>query len=156
MPIQEPYPYNAAFNGTYFSYKFHGPALRYIVAVCIQTGDIVYVDGPFPAATAEITIFRQGLLNMLLPGEMVETDNGFLGEPNHIQRREDYVSRADRKAKKKAGARHECVNRHIKTFRILTATFRHERHKHQSVFFAIAVIAQIKFDNGEGPFQCRY
>ena len=43
--IQEPIP----FNPKWYSYKFKGPGLRYEVAICIKTGWIVWVNGPFPA-----------------------------------------------------------------------------------------------------------
>ena len=43
--IQEPIP----FNPKWYSHKFKGPGLRYEVAICIKTGCIVWVIGPFPA-----------------------------------------------------------------------------------------------------------
>lgn len=32
----------------WFSHKFKGPGVRYEVAVCIKTGDVVWINGPFP------------------------------------------------------------------------------------------------------------
>ena len=43
--IQEP----ALFNPKWYSHKFRGPGLRYEIGVCIKTGWIVWVNGPFPA-----------------------------------------------------------------------------------------------------------
>lgn len=69
----------------YFVPGGHGPGLRYGVAVCIQSGSIVWINGPFPCGTfADIVIFRQGLIYMLdrtrcVP-EMGEADNGYNGE----------------------------------------------------------------------------
>ena len=43
--IQEPSP----FDPKWYSHKFRGPGLRYEIGVCIKTGWIVWVNGPFPA-----------------------------------------------------------------------------------------------------------
>ena len=58
--------------------KFKHAALRYEVAVCIQTGDIVWINGPFRANRwPGVNIFRRNLKNKLLPGEMVEADQEY-------------------------------------------------------------------------------
>ena len=41
--IWEPTP----FSKMWYSHKFHGAELRYEIGMCIQTGDIVWVNGPF-------------------------------------------------------------------------------------------------------------
>jgi len=87
---------------------------------------------------------------------MVESDNGYRGESQWIRRKDDYVSRTDRRAKKRARSRHETVFGRVKQFHILQDIFRHGGDKHQVVFESVVVITQITFDNGEGPFQCRY
>ena len=43
--INEPTP----FSPVWYSHKFDGPALRYELGVCIQTGWICWLAGPFPA-----------------------------------------------------------------------------------------------------------
>jgi hypothetical protein len=54
-PTQEPTP----FSPVNYSYKFNGPGLRYEVALCILTGDIVWVNGPFePGKYSDLAIFR--------------------------------------------------------------------------------------------------
>jgi hypothetical protein len=76
--IFEPSPFLSIWK----SHKFKGPGLRYEVATCIQTGDIVWINGPFPCGKyPDLTIFRLGLLHMLEDGEMVEADAGYRGEP---------------------------------------------------------------------------
>jgi hypothetical protein len=73
-PIVEPSP----FDSKWFSHKFRGAGLRYEVGVCIQTGNIVWVNGPFPAGTwSDLKIFKAKLANHLLPGEMVEVDGTY-------------------------------------------------------------------------------
>jgi len=42
----------------WFSHKFKGPGVRYEVGLCIRTGDIVWINGPFPCGQyPDITIF---------------------------------------------------------------------------------------------------
>ena len=52
-PCSEPYP----FSTDIFSKKFNGPGIKYEVGICIKTGFIVWINGPFPAGNSEATIF---------------------------------------------------------------------------------------------------
>jgi hypothetical protein len=108
--IQEPTP----FSTKWYSHKFGAAGLRYEVAVCIQTGDIVWIHGPFPCgAWPDIKIFRNRLKQALAHGEKVEADNGYRGERGTVRTADDYVSQVDKKAKQRARARHETVNRRL-------------------------------------------
>ena len=42
--IMEP----SLFNPKWYSHKFHGPGLRYDLAICIRTGNIVWASGGLP------------------------------------------------------------------------------------------------------------
>ena len=66
----------------WYSHKFDGPGLCYDeVAVCIHTGAIVWVHGPFPPGDyPDISIFRHVLIFMLDSNEQVEANNGYRGE----------------------------------------------------------------------------
>ena len=152
--IVQPIP----FSKRWYTQKFHGPGLRYEVAICIQTGDIVWISGPFrPGKMNDITIFRKGLKYLLLDaGEMAEADKGYRGEPNCIRLPGDYVSLSDKRAKDNARGRHETVNRRLKTFGCLQQRFRHAKKKHKYCFAAVAVCVQLAFENGELPFQVTY
>ena len=56
----------------WFSHKFKGPGVRYEVGVCILTGDIVWLHGPFPCGLwPDLKIFRKSLKQQLLEGEKV-------------------------------------------------------------------------------------
>ena len=51
------------------------------LALCILTGDIVWVIGPFPCGDRpDIEIFRFALKPMLGDCERVEADDGYVGE----------------------------------------------------------------------------
>lgn len=152
-PIQEPSP----FNRKWFSYKIHGPALRYEVGVCIQTGDIVWVNGGYPAGSwSDLRIFRHRLKQFLLPNEMVEVDKGYRGD-ERCRIPQYRVSYSDQRAKSRARARHETINSRLKIFNVLTKEFRqHDLHDHQRCFYACAVLTQLAFYNNERPWQVNY
>lgn len=61
------------------SHKFAKKSgMRYEVALCILTGDIVWINGPFPCGyNPDITIFRMSLLSHLEEHERVEADDGY-------------------------------------------------------------------------------
>lgn len=50
------------FDEKWFSHNFNGPSVRYEIAVCIQTGWIVWINGPFPCGTPDLCIARSGLV----------------------------------------------------------------------------------------------
>ena len=73
--IQEPIP----FNPKWYSHKFKGPGLRYEVAICIKTGWIVWVNGPFPAGEwPDRKITQAGINHHLDDNECYVGDGGVL------------------------------------------------------------------------------
>src|SRR5687767_12681096 len=63
MPIQEP---TRPIDPKWFSHKLNMAAMRYKVAVSIQTGWIVWCNGPFLAGeNSDITITRTSLIHFL-------------------------------------------------------------------------------------------
>lgn len=115
--------------------------------MCIQTGQIVWINGPFPCGPCpDIVIFRRALIHQLDRGrgEMVEADNGYGGEPQFIRMRDEpEVSTIQFIAKARARARHEAVNGRMKIFGILKGRFRHDLNDHGRVTRAIAVITNL-------------
>ena len=77
----------------------------------------------------------------------------YSGEPTKVRMPHDFVSMTDKKAKQRARARHETVNKRLKQWGCLKQTFRHKRNKHKLVFAAVAVCTQLIFESGESPFQ---
>ena len=92
----------------------------------------------------------------LLRGEKVEADKGYRGEADFVRCNFHYVSREDRRAKSRARARHETVNKRIKNFNILTRVYRHRLSFHKHCFRACAVLTQLSFEAGERPWQIYY
>lgn len=151
--IQEPTP----FSPMWWSHKFNGAGLRYEVAVSIKGGDIVWTNGPYACGSwPDISIFREKLITMLLPGEMVEADRGYRGEPTKIRTPVDAATDEEKAMKSRARACQETANKRFKQFNILKHTFRHDLKKHKMVFEAIATITQLSFEHGEPLFGCHF
>jgi hypothetical protein len=132
----------------WYSHKFKGPGLRYEVALNIMTGDIVWINGPFPCGRyPDITIFRSALKDELEPGEMAEADLGYRGEPGKIR-----LPIPGDDVQQRVRSRHETVNRRFKQFSCLGRVFRHNLGKHGSVFGAVAVITQLGIEDGDKLF----
>ena len=150
--INEPTPWDRK----WLSHKFNHAALWYEVGVCIQTGWIVWINGPFPAGFwPDINIARDGVCRALAPDEMFLADSTYsdghgwavtpTGEENH-----------DEWMKGKARDRHEDINSLLKQFRILKDCFRHHRTMHGRVFTAVANIVQAKLQLENPTFQVNY
>ena len=137
----------------WYSHKFKGPGLRYEVGICIMTGDIVWIHGPFPCGRwPDLKIFRSAMKHALSPGEKVVADLGYRGEPNHV-----ITPSGDRSEPEGAvRARHETVNRCLKHWNILHRVFRHNVQKHQSAFGAVATVTQLQIESGEPLFGVDY
>jgi hypothetical protein len=73
--IPEPKP----FNPHWLSQKFNGPGLHCEVGVCIQSGEIVWVNGPFPCgAWPDLKMARDTIPHKIdiEGGEMLLADGG--------------------------------------------------------------------------------
>ena len=151
--IPEPTP----FDPIWFSHKFNGAAVRYEVGVCIQTGWICWVAGPFPAGDfPDLEIFRLYLKDYLDQHERVEADMGYQGELA-CRTPTDFDCNPQWKIMKgKARARHEAINGKFKEFSILGNVFRHNKKVHHLVFHGIASILQSEIMSGRGTFEVDY
>jgi hypothetical protein len=71
----------------WYSHKFKSVGVRYEVAISIQSGDIVWIHGPFSCGKfPDLTIFQMGLKQMLLPtSERSKADGDYRGEPLAVE-----------------------------------------------------------------------
>jgi hypothetical protein len=61
----------------WYGMVWYGKA-RYEIGICIKTGDILWVNGPFMCGSwLDIKIYRRDLKQKLRVGEMVEADSGY-------------------------------------------------------------------------------
>lgn len=141
----------------WFSHKFNGPGLRYEIGVCIQTGNIVWIAGPFPAGDyPDVEIFQIGMMNYLDNGETVEADSGYTGDIP-VRTPDDFGGNIEwRRMKGQARARHETINGAIKQYNIMSDVYRHSLHKHNSLLKAVCALVQSEIDEGNITFQIDY
>ena len=72
-----PEPIN--FSKEWWTFKRNGPGLRYLILVCIATGDIVGYAGPYaPKDNVDLSIFRYAFRPYLHHTEKVVGDKGFI------------------------------------------------------------------------------
>lgn len=126
--------------------------MRYEVALSIQTGWIVWVNGPFPAGRwPDINIFRHGLKRFLFPNERVEADKGYRGDKNIDAPQDNCPNAAQMRSKTLVRSRHEIVNKRLKQFNCLKNVFHHDISKHGYCFDAVAVFTQLAIEFGGEP-----
>lgn len=131
--IMEQHP----FDPIWFSHKFKHAALRYEIAISIFSGEIVWVNGPFPAGPFKddtIAGLPDGLEAHMMPYETYLADKGYRNCLRSI------VAPFTGKLR----ARHETVNGMFKEFGALRNMFRHKLIKHSKVAFAIFNIIQLR------------
>ena len=149
---------NGKINKAWYSHKFKGPGLRYEVAACILTSDIVWINGPYmPGDWNDLSIFQDGLMHQLDQGERVEADDGYKGEcPRWIKCPGSVVSiPARERMQKRTRLRHETFNERLKNFRCLDEKFCHSVAKHSSCFRAICVLTQFAIEPVDDIFDAR-
>ncbi len=66
------------FNPKWYSHKFHGPGLRYELAICIRTGDIVWAYCGLPCGEwSDLRLARDVFIFGLREGEKAIADRGY-------------------------------------------------------------------------------
>jgi hypothetical protein len=144
------------------SHKFKMKSgLRYEVGLCILTGDIVWINGPYECGMwNDITIFRDALISNLLPLERVEADDGYIGEhPRYVKCPSGFANPTTTEyMQQRCRNRQETVNKRFKNWGILKQVFRHQEKlvEHADIFRAVAVITQLSINEGERLFECGY
>jgi hypothetical protein len=157
MVSQETYP----FDPDLWSYKLNGPGYWYEIGVCIATGFIVWLNGPYkPKPWVDITIFRHRMMWALNNGEWIVGDGGYRDGLQFV-----IPKRAGaqwlREMTAMATARHETINSRMKIWAILRNAYKYgqgseERmQRHGQTVNAIANVVNIWLVE-DPPFQCDY
>jgi hypothetical protein len=118
----------------FYSHKHNGPGLRYSVGTCIETGDIVHIDGPHPPGDwNDLTIFRVYLKPWLDVGERINADAGYSGDDPECVVSQGGIRYMETPGRKMARGllrkRHETVNERLKQFHVLSGRFSHDNLK---------------------------
>ncbi len=146
-------------GNAFASHKYAGKsALRYELGVDILAGNLVWIQGPYPAGKyTDIKIFNKVLRNFLEPGERVEANEGYRGHPDKIKCPRNDANPAENwgmQGRVRAG--HKTLNRWLKNWGILSQVFRHRIMMHGNVLQACAVVTQLTVKNGEPLFEVKY
>lgn len=153
--------FQVPFSGRKFhshKYKF-GSALWYEVAVCILTGDLVWINGPYePGIWNDLSIFRNALLSELIEGERVEADDGYRGDsPRYVKCPMSIGSHQEmEQAAAYVRRRQETINRRFKQWGVLKQVYRGDISAHGKAFRLCAIVTQLAINNGEPLFQVEY
>ncbi len=141
----------AATKGNAFASK---SALRYELGVDILTGNLVWIQGPYPAGKyTDITIFNKVLRNFLEPGERIKANEGYRSHPDKIKCPGNDANPAENRGMQgRVRACHKMLNGRLKNWGILSQVFCHNIMRHGDVFRACAVVTQFTVQNGEPHF----
>ena len=140
-------------NKKWYSHKFKSAGLRYEIATCNKTGDIVWLNGPYPCGSCpDLKIFRLGLKDLLGPGEKVIADRGYRGD-TRISTPDDANDKEHKYAMSVLRARHETLNGRLKNWGCLRQIYRHDRNKHHMLLQTAAVVIQVNISIGNRLFQ---
>ena len=146
-------------GNAFASHKYTGKsALRYKLGVDILAGNLVWIQGPYPAGKyTDIKIFNKVLRNFLELGERVEADEVYRGHPDKIKCPGNDANPAENRGMQgRARAHHKTLNGRLKNWGILSQVFRHHIMTHGDVFRACAVVTQLTDENGEPLFEVEY
>ena len=153
--IEEPRPWSTKWS----SFKFGGAAaVAYEVVLKTNKLELVWLNGPFPAATHDKRIFRMfGLLDKLKlgpAGRKLIADDGYIAVDllEFLSLRNELDPREIQVYKERCLSRHESFNYRLKTFKCLDSRFRHGVEMHGKVTNAVAVILLYNVDDGEPLF----
>ena len=140
------------------SHKFKKRSgLRYELCLCILTGDIVWLNGPYECGMwPDISVFRDSLKSHLEPNERVEADDGYVGEhPECVKCPQGFANEEQTEfMQQRVRNRQESINNRLKFWGILRQLCRHEITMHGDAVRAVAVVCQLTVNAGEKLFAC--
>ena len=143
----------------FYSHKFKKSGLRYEICVCIKTGKVVWLNGPYLwGQWNDIKIFWDSLIHCLGRYKQVEANDGYIGEaPRHVKCPRSFVNaRNTERMQSIVRQRQETANKRFKMWSCLKQVYRHDIAKHGDVFRAVCVITQLTIMNGEPLFEVEY
>jgi hypothetical protein len=132
-----------------YSHKLNKAGKSYELGIHL-VGGLIWMNGPYPAGTNDITIFRKenGLKERLeYVGKKAIGDFGYRAEPQYVSFPNSHDTPSVKMFKARATKRHENFNLLIKEFDVLAGRFRHDEDKLKLAFEATAVLCQYKLEN---------
>jgi hypothetical protein len=141
------------------SHKYAGKsAPRYGLGVDIRGGNLVWIQGPYPASKwPDIKILNAILANFLERYECVEADDSYHEHPNKVKCPLNDIDPAEKLGMQaRVRVRHKTINSCLKIWGILSQVFWHNIRCHGEVFWACAILTQLTIEQGEPLFSVVY
>jgi hypothetical protein len=139
---------------------FKKSGIRYEISLCILTGDIFWINGPYECGMwNDIMIFRNALMTKLSANERIEADDGYLGEhPHHVKCPKGIANLEETEfMQQRIQNRQESINtKRFKDWGALRQIWRHAIPRHSETFRMICIVAQLAINDGEKLFKCGY
>ena len=126
--------------------------------MCIQTGWIVWVNGPFPCGEwSDLKIALDSVVHLLTGDERIIADDTYKGHPEYFDIPWKHLDNPTQRSRKSiCRARHETVNRRFKKWQCMAQRWRHPLHKHGIAFHAVANIEQMLIMETGNVYQVEY
>jgi hypothetical protein len=133
----------------FYSHKYNKAGLDYELGICLSTDQLLWMSGPHPAGTNDITIFKtKGLMQELeRRNQKAIGDKGYNGAPKYCTTPNAHENEGVKLFKSRALKRHENFNSLIKQFNILSGRFRHSIDRFELAFEAVCVLCQYRIEN---------
>ena len=114
---------------------------------------LLWMNGPFPASTPDITIYKNHGLKAAMPaGKKTVGNKGYRGDPDVIFTPNPHDTVLVRKFKSQVHSCHKTFNACLKNFAALSGCFCHDISKHKAAFEAACVICQYQLETGSQLF----
>ena len=152
--IQEPQHPEWSQDSKYFSHKYGKAGLDYELGISLTTQQLVWMNGPFPAGSNDVSIFTsKGLKDKLIQaGKKAIGDGGYHGHHKAISTPNSFDMKIVKKLKGRALKRHETFNNLLKNFKCLDGRFRHSQKRFADCCEAVCVICQYQIENNRSLF----
>ncbi len=161
-------------SSKWYSHKHNRVGVSYEVVIDVCANRAIWIAGPYPASTHDITIFcggtqvcqikrnnksywDQNALYFKIPeGMKLIGDSGYRGEPSKISITQSEHSAEVKQFVARVKSRQETFNARLKFFNVLGGRFRHGKdakdkdklQAHETCFEAVCVLVQYDLDNG--------
>jgi hypothetical protein len=139
--IEEPKHPTWSQDTDYYSHKYNKAGLDYELAIALTTSRLVWMRGPFPAGSNDISIFcKKGLHDRLVALEKKAIgDGGYSGHHATISTPNAHDSYGVKRFTSRALKRHETFNGHTKVFDCLSGRFRHSVPRFANCCFSASI-----------------
>jgi hypothetical protein len=149
--IQEPNHPVFSQDKNYYSHKYNKAGMSCEIGISLK-GGVIWLNGPFPAGTSDLTIFRKegGLRELLRTiGKRCIADRGYRAEEDSdvVSSPNFHDSAQVALFKSRALMRHENFNSMTKVFQILAGRFHHSEELFSTAFTAVCVLCQYKLQH---------